>query len=165
MPVEIEAGGLRGGKPEIFLQTPANELYPAFSPDGKWIAYRSVEAGNSEIYVRSFPDKGGKWQISNSGGAFAVWARNGRELFYRTMEQQIMVVSYTAKGDSFVPDKPRLWSATKLADTGAVQNFDISPDGKRMLALIPAEAARANNHVTFLLNFGDELRRRSGVGR
>lgn len=165
MPVEIEAGGLRAGKPEIFLQTPASELYPAFSPDGKWIAYRSLEAGTSEIYVRPFPDKGGKWQISNSGGAFAVWARNGRELFYRTMDHQIMVVSYTAKGESFVPDKPRLWSAARLADTAAFQNFDISPDGKRVLAMMPAEAARANNHVTFLLNFVDELRRRTGVGR
>ena len=138
-------------------------MYPAFSPGGNWIAYRSIEAGASEIYVRPFPDKGGKWQISNSGGAFAVWSRNGRELFYRTIDHQIMVVSYTVKGDSFVPDKPRLWSAAKLASTGPYQNFDVSPDGKRVLALMPAEAEKANNHVTFLQNFGDELRRRTGL--
>jgi hypothetical protein len=72
-------------------------------------------------------------------GIFAVWSRNGRELFYRTPDQQIMVVSYTTEGDSFVPDKPRLWSEKRLADTGNLQNLDISPDGKRFLVLMPAE--------------------------
>ena len=122
---------------------------------------RSNESGSAEIFVRSFPDKGGKWQISNDGGMFALWSPNGRELFYRTSEQQIMVVSYTAKGDSFVPDKPRLWSEKRLADTGHFQNVDIALDGKRFLALMPAETAgqqRGNNNVIFLLNFFDYLR-------
>jgi len=148
------------------LQTPAN--YPAFSPDGRWIAYKSIESEDSEIYVRAFPDKGGKWRISNNGGTFAVWSKNGRELFYRTPDQQIMVVSYTAKGDSFVPDKPRLWSEKRLADTSFFQNIDISPDGKRFLVLMPVEAPgqqRANNQVTFLENFFDEVRRRAPEGK
>jgi hypothetical protein len=73
-----------------------------------------------------------------------------------------MVVSYTTKGDSFVPDKPRPWSDKRLAGTGPFQNLDISPDGKRFVALMPAEASgeqRANNHVIFLQNFFDEVRR------
>ena len=84
LPVETDSVDLRAGKPEVFLQTPTIENYPAFSPDGRWIANRSFESGNSEILVRAFPDKGGKWQISNNGGVFAVWSRNGHELFYRT---------------------------------------------------------------------------------
>jgi Tol biopolymer transport system component len=95
---------MKAGKPEVFLQTPASELYPAFSPDGRWIAYRSNESGADEVYVRAFPDKGGKWLISNSGGVLAVWSRNRRELFYRTPDQHIMVVAYTVKGDVFVAD-------------------------------------------------------------
>ena len=129
---------------------------------------RSYESGTSEIYVRAFPDKGGKWQISNSGGVFAVWSPNGRELFYRTLDQQIMVASYTTKGDSFVPDKPRLWSETRLADTSFFQNMDITPDGKRFLVLMPAETPgqqRPNNQVIFLLNFFDEIRRRAPDGK
>jgi serine/threonine-protein kinase len=168
VPIENEGGVPRAGKPEVFLQTLAGEMFPAFSPDGRWIAYRSLESGTSEIYVRAFPDKGGKWQISNSGGMFAVWSRNGRELFYRTQNQQIMVASYTTKGDSFVPDKPRLWTEKRLADTGYYQNLDISPDGKRFITLMPAEAQgqqRANNQVTFLLNFFDEVRRRIPEGK
>jgi Tol biopolymer transport system component/predicted Ser/Thr protein kinase len=163
LPIENDGGQLRAGKPEVFLQT-SNENYPAFSPDGRWIAYRSIESGAPEIFVRSFPDNGGKWQISNSGGIFAVWSRNGHELFYRNPDQQIMVVSYTTKGDSFVPDKPHLWSETRLADTSFFQNLDMSPDGKRFLVLMPVEAPgqqRPNNQVIFLENFFDEVRRRA----
>jgi Tol biopolymer transport system component len=168
VPVENEGGQLRSGKPEIFLSTPANELYPAFSPDGRWIAYRSFESGISEIYVRAFPDNGGKWLISNNGGIFAVWSRSGRELFYRTDDQRIMVVTYTTNGDSFVPDKPRLWSDKRLVETATSQNADIAPDGKRFAVLVPAEgqdAQQAQNHVIFLENFFDELRRRVPAGK
>jgi Tol biopolymer transport system component/predicted Ser/Thr protein kinase len=169
LPVENDSGQLRAGKPEVFLQTTsASENYPVFSPDGRWIAYRSLESGISEIYVRPFPNKGRKWQVSNNGGVFAVWSRNGHELFYRTQDQQIMVASYTTKGDSFVPDKPRLWSERRLADTSFFQNLDISPDSKRFLVLMPAEAPgqqRANNQVIFLLNFFDEIRRRAPDGK
>ncbi len=64
--IEGDANGLRGGKPELFLSTPFVEAGPAFSPDGRWLAYQSNESGQEEIYVRAFPDTGGKWQISNA---------------------------------------------------------------------------------------------------
>jgi len=54
----------------------------SFSPDGRWIAYRSFESGQSEVYVQPFPIGGGKWQISNSGGSEPYWRRDGKELFY-----------------------------------------------------------------------------------
>jgi len=166
VPIEDDGTVLKAGKPEVFVQTPANELYPAFSPDGRWIAYRSEESGTSEIYVRAFPDKGGKWLISNSGGVVAVWSPNGRELFYRTPDERIMVVTYTVKGDVFVADRPRFWTDTRMAETGTGQNFDIAPDGKRLLVLMPVEAPderRAQNQVIFLQNFLDEIRRRVGA--
>ena len=162
VPVEVDGAGLKAGKPEVYLQTPANELYPAFSPDGRWIAYRSNESGTEEVYVRAFPDKGGKWLISTNGGMMAVWSRNGPELFYRTADQHIMVVAYTVKGDAFVADKPRVWTERRLADA-YFQNLDIALDGKRFVALMPAvvpDEQRALNHVIFLQNFADEVRRR-----
>ena len=82
--LESDGAGLRAGKPEPFLQTPFDERHPSFSPDGRWMAYDSNESGAYQVYVRAFPDKGGKWQISNSGGIYPVWSRNGRELFFRT---------------------------------------------------------------------------------
>ena len=108
--LESDGTGLRAGKPDPFLQTSFDERHPSFSPDGRWMAYDSNESGSFQVYVRAFPDKGGKWQISNSGGVYPVWSRNGRELFFRTEDSQIMVASYTVKGDSLVADKPRVWS-------------------------------------------------------
>jgi Tol biopolymer transport system component len=58
---------------------------PAFSPDGRWLSYGSNELGTYQVYVRAFPDKGGRWQISTAGGEYPFWSRNGRELFYRTL--------------------------------------------------------------------------------
>ncbi len=167
VPVQNQGGRLQAGKPEPYLQTSATAVQPAFSPDGRWIAYMSQESGSSEIYVRSFPDKGGKWQISNSGGTVPIWSPGGNQLFYYSEDRRIMVVNYTAKGDSFLPDKPRLWSEAQLADTGVMQNFDITPDGKRFVVLMPAEGAveqKAQSHVTLLQNFFDELRRRVPTG-
>jgi serine/threonine-protein kinase len=168
LPIENDGTGLRAGKPEVFLATQFQESQSAFSPDGKWLAYYSDDSGSLEVYVRAFPDNGGKWQISNSGGMYPAWSPNGRELFYRTQDNQIMVVNYTAKGDSFVPDKPRVWSEKRIANIGQFINYDPAPDGKRIAAIMPdetPEAQSAQGHVTFLLNFFDELRRKVPVGK
>jgi serine/threonine-protein kinase len=96
-----------------------------------------------------------------------LFARSGGELFFRTLDNQIMVASYRVQGDSFVPEKPRIWwGGKRLAAVGAV-TYDVAPDGKRILALMPAESAegqKAQNHVTFLLNFFDYLRQRVPAG-
>jgi serine/threonine-protein kinase len=158
------------GKPELFLRTPFNEAEPAFSADGRWIAYTSSESGSNEVYVRPFPggasSGSGKWQISNGGG-HPIWSRDGRELFYETLDNRIMAATYTAKGDSFAADKPRSWSNTQIMDlfgTG-IWNLDLSPDGKRFAVFPDATAEQKGSvHVTVLLNFLDELRRRVPPG-
>jgi serine/threonine-protein kinase len=163
IPIENSDAGLRAGKPEPFLATPADERYPAFSPDGRWLAYSSDVSGTLQVYVRAFPDKGGVWPVSSNGGTHPEWSRTGRELIFRNFENQVMVAGYTVRGDAFVPERPRLWSETRMADVGLNRNFDLHPDGKRVAALMPAAseaAASAQSHVTILFNFLDELRRR-----
>jgi serine/threonine-protein kinase len=170
VPIEIDDTGLRAAKPEVFLQTPADERAPALSPDGRWLAYTSDESGTFQIYVRAFPDKGGKWQISNSGGTYPMWQRNGHELFFESLDSRIMAATYTVNGDSFAAEKVRAWSDQQLS--GSVnnsRNVDLASDGKRIVALVPAETKGAQqqtqNNVTFLLNFFDELRRRVPAGK
>ena len=171
VPLESDNAGLRAGKPEVFLQTLAIELAPSFSPDGRWMAYSSDESGSAQVYVRAFPDKGGKWEISNSGGGYPMWSRNGHDLFFETLDNHIMVAAYAVKGDSFVVDKPRVWSEKQLGGGGmlnAAKNVDLAPDGKRIIALMPvetAEAQKAQNQVIFLENFFDEVRRRVPIGK
>src|SRR5712691_10260867 len=125
VPLESNSTGVTAGKPEVFLQTPFNERDPSFSPDGRWLAYDSDESGAFQIYVRAFPDKGGKRQVSNTGGVLPAWSRDGRELFFLNLDNQIMVAAYSVKGDSFVADKPRLWSEKKLAIRGITPTYDV----------------------------------------
>jgi Tol biopolymer transport system component len=100
--LESEGGQVKAGKPEIFLQTSASVRGSLNFP--------------LTADVRAIPDRGKQWQISNSGVTWPLWSRNTWELFYHTEDQRIMVVNYTVEGDSFVPDKPRLWAEKRLAD-------------------------------------------------
>ena len=116
-----ESSGWKPGKVAALLVTPAREWNPAFSPDGRWLAYVSDESGTNEVYVRSFPGLSGKWLISTGGGNNPVWSRTRKELVYNAADftpligRRIMVVSYNASADSFAPDKPRPWSDVRLA--------------------------------------------------
>jgi eukaryotic-like serine/threonine-protein kinase len=80
-----------------------------------------------------------------------------------------MAASYAAKGDSFVADKPRVWSEKRIGNTGVNGfNYDLAPDGKRIAALMPVdtpESRASQSHVIFLENFADELRRKVPVGK
>jgi serine/threonine-protein kinase len=165
VPLERRDDAIVAGTPEVFLKTPADERYPSFSPDGKWLAYASNESGAFQVYVRSFPDRGGRWLIAN--GVYPVWARNGRELFFRGEDNRIMVTSYSAKGDTFINEVPRAWSDRHLADFGIVgtRTFDLAPDSTRVVALMPVvsrESTKPKN-TTFLFNFFDEVRRRTST--
>jgi Tol biopolymer transport system component/predicted Ser/Thr protein kinase len=159
----------KAGKAELFLRTPFSERDPAFSPDGHWIAYTSNESGMPELYVRPYPGPGGKWQISTGGAEYPKWSRNGRELFYETWnDNAIMVADYTATADSFSASKPRVAASVRMIDAAGIPNWDLAPDGKRF-AIFPAPNQAAEDkgsvHVTFLLNFFDEVRRRIPAGK
>jgi serine/threonine protein kinase len=149
------------GKPDLFLAAKVSVLYPRFSPDGRWIAYAFLESGRPEIYARPFPGPGGKWQVSSGVGASGgtpYWSRNGRDLFFSRADG-IWDAPYTVKGDAFAPGQPRKWEKTPTLPTAP----DLMPDGKRFIAVLPSSAGTSTGrptHVTFLLNFADELRRR-----
>jgi serine/threonine-protein kinase len=169
VPVESASGELRAGESQPVLKTTTLEVYTSFSPDGRWMAYADAEGGSYEVYVRAFPDKGARVHVSNSGGMNPVWSRTRNELFYRAEDQRIMAVSYTVKGDSFVPEKPRLWWGKQLANLGTGGNYDVAPDSNRLVILMPAESPErqaTTSHVTLVVNFFDEVRRRvAGAGR
>jgi Tol biopolymer transport system component/predicted Ser/Thr protein kinase len=160
-PIESDPGHVRLGKPELFLGTPFDEGAPAFSPDGRWLAYASNESGTFEVYVRPFPGPGGRSQISKGGGLFPLWSRDGRELLFQTLDLRVMAVGYSAAGDSFAARKPRVWSETRLLNAGGASVYDLAPDGKRLAAILASDQTGGEpTHLTFLLNFFDELRRR-----
>jgi serine/threonine-protein kinase len=142
----------------LFLGTPFNETYAAFSPNGRWLAYRSNESGQNQVYVRPYPRSEGKWPVSTDGGTEPVWSPDGRELFYRN-EDQMMVVSVETE-PSFTAGKPRLlFEGLFQFNPGNVgsPNYDISADGQRFLMIKEAEGGTAQINV--VLNWFEELKR------
>ncbi len=163
-PLEGDTGHPRLGKAEPFLQTPFVTILPAFSPDGRWLAYFSGVPGKEGLWVAPFPGPGGGWPIS-SRGIYPIWSGNGRELFFLADNRTIMVAGYTTKGDAFVSGTPKVWSPHPLLDLGSppVGAYDLAPDGKRFAVVLNADGTaepQPVTHLTFLLNFFDELRRR-----
>jgi len=79
-------------KPFPVVQTAFDETQGQFSPDGKWLAYTSNESGSDQVYVRPFPDAGGKWQVSTGGGNQPRWRPDGKELFYVSRNARLMAV-------------------------------------------------------------------------
>jgi serine/threonine-protein kinase len=159
------------GKAELFLADPKIvHVDPAFSPDGKFLAYASSESGRGdreEVFVLPFPGPGGKWKISTEGGKFPAWSRARHEILFLGGDDHIMAVNYTSQGDTFNPGIPHVWSSTQVRRMGVQQNFDVSPDGKRVV-MFPGpteEQSQGSLHVTFLLNFFDEVRRRVPAGK
>jgi Tol biopolymer transport system component/DNA-binding winged helix-turn-helix (wHTH) protein len=172
-PIEIGPQGLRLGMSEPIIRSTFSppmltRTAPAFSPDGKWLAYCSLESGGIEVYVRPYPGPGGKWRISNGGGTFPIWSPNRRELFFLARpSEKMMVTSYNTVGDTFIPGEPRVWSERPLLDLGELSCCDIAPDGKRFAVVLNADGTseyKPASSLTFLLNFFDELRRRVPVG-
>ena len=145
--------------PEPFLATPAAEAYLRFSPNGRWVAYTSLESGRAEVYVRPFRRPGGTIPISTDGGALPVWSADGRELFYRNGNTMMVVTVDT--GASFTAGTPEV-----LFD-GAYDNtdnrYDVSADG-RFLMVRPDPDATADR-LQVVLNWGEELQRRVPTGR
>ena len=160
-----ETSGWKPGKPWPFLNSSATEVAPAFSPDGRWLAYQSDESGRPEIYVSPFPGPGGKSLISTGGGTGPVWSRTRKELLYAAPDNRIMSVSFTTSANSFAAEKPRPWTTgrflPRLRGFGGVgAMFDLHPDGERVaIAPISENQAAKPDTLVFIFNFFDELRR------
>jgi Tol biopolymer transport system component len=170
---ESESDRPKVGRPQPILGSAMGEHDASVSPDGRWIAYISVESGTPQVYVRSLLAPGGRWMLSSGetkGAGFSVfWSSNGRELFYTVEGGEIMVVSYTGKGETFSASQPRLWSPRRTWGPMGypVPNIDLASDGKRFAVILPTGQdveSKPQTHVVLLLNFLDELQRHAPPG-
>ena len=150
------------GDPQLFLNTPAQDRAPAFSPDGRWLAFVSDKSGVDEIYIRPYPGPGQEFTISTGGGKEPVWSRDGSELFYRSADD-LMVVTVDL-GTTFSPGTPRrLFADPYTRDNSAsagVPNYDITPNGQRFVMVRGASAGQ--DSVIVVTNWFEELHQRMG---
>jgi serine/threonine-protein kinase len=145
--------------PRVVLATAADEYGPAFSPNGMWFAHLSNESGRPQVYVRRVDDpSGGRTQVSVDGANNPVWARNGKELFWRGPDgAKMFVTDVETSGANVIAGKPRL-----LFDRPEYQwdffsrSFDVSLDGRRFL-MVSTDGSDAEEMV-LVLNFTSELR-------
>jgi len=155
-------------KAEAFVSTPFRESDAAFAPDGRWLAYTSNESGRLEVYVRPFPPGGGRWQVSDGGGAYPRWSRDGNQLFYRT-DTGVMSAPVEAAGETLRVGKPTVvvqgpfrGGTTGIGAGGfTFGDYDVSPDGQRVV-MFPAAAGPGrpeHPHVTLVTHWFDELAR------
>ena len=136
--------------PVPLLRTPADEVAPALSPDGRWLAYVSNESGRAEVYVRSFPGMTGRRQISVDGGTEPAWSPRGEELFYRNGPAMLAAELRAAPGsDLEVVRRRTLFTAPDYASDMTHRVYDVTPDGAHfVLVRNPAGAS----HLTVTLN-------------
>lgn len=152
----------RGQEPRPFLQTRFIETFPAFSPNGRWIAYTSDESGRWEIYVRPYPGPGGKWRVSTDGGEESRWSQSGQELFYRFGNRWMAVK--VDSGDEFSAGKPYvLFEGPYINIQG--YSYDVSPDGQRFLVVEGSEQELAVGQVHVITNWLEELKRLVPAGK
>ena len=146
-------------KPHAILNSPFNEQRGRLSPDGRWIAYESNESGRSEVYVTTFPpaSNAGKWQVSTRGGIEPCWSRDGKELFYLTIDGRFMAVPVTT-GDSFNPGTPQQLFRVSVEPGRRRNVYCPSPDGRKFLFLV----AYGDNStpITVMVNWRGEAGRK-----
>lgn len=154
--------GVPGGDARQFLETDSADGAPQLSPDGRWLAYASAQAGRGrQIYVRAFPGPGGPWQVSMDGGNEPQWNPRGGELFFRNGRRMVAVDVDTR--DGFRASKPRTlfegeFDQVRLGYARA--NYDVSPDGQRFLMLQKAQPDPAPpREIHVVLNWSEELSR------
>ena len=137
------------------LVTPFDERNPAVSPDGRWLAYVSNETGTSEVYVRGLAEGSGRSIVSRGGGTEPVWARSGRELFFRANDS-VYVVTVTP-GAEFRGSSPRALFGGRFI-TATVTNWDVSPDGQRFVMVRSTDAVSSGTPLHVVLHWFDQLR-------
>ena len=132
------------------------------SPDGRWIAYQSAVFGRSEIYVEKYPELGGRQPISTAGGRLPLWSRDGRELFFSSLDARQMMVAQMRSGTALVAERPRvLFDFPMAAIQGGSRPYDLAPDG-RFLIIRSGQADAAAGvapHIVIVQNWFEELKR------
>jgi Tol biopolymer transport system component len=132
------------------LQSSFDEIGGQFSPDGRWLAYGSNESGRYEVYVRTFPEAGGKVQVSAMGGAQPRWGPDGKELFYVAQDTQLMAVSLRPTGEAntleagvpvaLFPTRLATGGNVPTAGYGARSQYAVARDGRFLLNITPDDA-------------------------
>ncbi len=136
------------------------EEWPSLSPDGHYLAYMAYENSRPDVYVRAFPSGANPRRVSLDTGLQPAWARDGREIVYRSGDRLMSVAVATASaGLTFSPPRPVV---NVPREQGFSTTFELAADGRFLMTRTPG-----HDYVALILNWPDELKRieASGVGQ
>ena len=141
------------GTPRPVAATPASEALGQVSRDGRYVAYMSDESGRFEIYVTTFPEAGGRWQVSQSGGREPRWSPDGRELFFFAPDNRLMAAQVRSDGAGFEVGSIRpLFQSRRM---GLEFRYSVAKDGKRFL--VNGGLPQDPSPITLVTNWTAEL--------
>jgi Tol biopolymer transport system component len=126
------------------------------SPNGRWLAYTGEYDAGQQVYIQAFPSLAGRWQVSRNGGDGPRWSRDGRELFYVRGDQVFSVP--IQQEPAFSPGEPHaLFRIERPGSSEWSEIYDVTPDGKRFIALSRQKEADKAPRIDVILNFGKRL--------
>jgi Tol biopolymer transport system component len=142
--------------PFPYLHSEFSERMARLSPNGQWLAYSSDENRQDEVFVQSFPTPGGKWQISTGGGAVPIWSRDGRELYFISVDRKLMAVDVkptSGPNARFEASVPKVLFQTSI--NAGFRSYAVARDGR---FLIPAPLEQSvNAPYTVVVNWAAAL--------
>jgi eukaryotic-like serine/threonine-protein kinase len=156
---------LRDKKATLFADAPSWQQSSTFSPDGRWVAYVSEETGR-KVYVEPFPPTGAKFLITKDGGNHPVWSPDGRELIFMndTSNGQLYSVAIRTQPSLTFGNPVELPIKNFLQRVGSWRDYDITPDGKQFVVMLPPGTTTSNASQTLqiqvVLNWFEELKQR-----
>ena len=147
-------------KSVALLNTPPYESGGRVSPDGRYITYYTNETGTFEIFVRSFPELKGKWQISVNGGVDPKWSPDGKTIYYINPLGKMMGAPVRTQ-PSFASEEPRvMFDVTAMFfPNNPISNYDIAPDGKRFVMVRSGKNDAKMSSFNYIRNWPEVLKK------
>jgi len=145
----------------VLVKNESCNAHAAVSPDGRWMAYRSNVSGQNEVYVERYPELGSRQQISTGGGYVPVWSRDGRELFFPSLDGRQMLAVQVRSGSTLVAGRPHVLFETAMGVSFSGRPYDVAPDG-RFLIIRSGQTESGGGTASNLIvvqNWFEELKR------
>ena len=153
-----KVGSARASKLTPALNSEFQEISPRVSPDGRLLAYCSDETGKYQVYVRPFPTGADVQRVEGSGGCEPRWASGGKELFYLS-DKELMVVPVSSSRELKLGSPAAILSREHLVDSGLLSSgsYDVWPDGQRLVVLEPERSVGTLSQIRIVQGWGSQV--------
>jgi len=130
--------------------TPFDESFGQFSPDGRWVAYQTNESGRPEVVVQSFPNPGTRRQVSIEGGTQPRWSRDGKELYFVSLDSRLMAAKLAVAAGSVEPAAATALFPLRLSGVPKHQ-YSVGADGRFLVNEVVEDSA--SSLLTIVVNW------------